>query len=196
MDDYVAPWRALVKRVRFLASLKQADLAETLGVDQTSVSRWERNLCVPDFPVQKRLRDLLRKLEPAIGRNFIEQAPGIVSIGRVESVGFISAASIAGAAQCQLTQAEIRNRLIYDVPSESARRFLETIDSIPEWRQGELAMFRAALRRPDGVWAQYTCSPIGRTGLYMCMGTVAPPPKDFTDKDFGLSLNPYDELCD
>ena len=63
----VTPWPGLVKRVRFLSSLKQDDLAQHLGVDQGTVSRWERGTYAPDIPVQKRLRDMLHRLEPAIG---------------------------------------------------------------------------------------------------------------------------------
>ncbi len=104
MDSF-APWPRLIKRIRFLSSLKQADLAEELGVDQTSVSRWERNLCIPETPVQKRLRDMLRRLEPMVNRSFIEHAPGLVGLGRMESAGNISAGSSAFGAAFQLAPA-------------------------------------------------------------------------------------------
>ena len=198
MDSFVAPWPALVKRVRFLSSLKQADLAETLDVDQTSVSRWERGLTVPDFPVQKRLREMLRKLEPAIDRRFIEHVPGIVGIGRMESIGSSVAASVSCAAMFQLTPADMRDRWFYDVlgEDETALSLLESVDSTPGWRHGEIAMWSATMLQPDGTCFRFTGSPIGDTGLYMSIAGVVPPPKDFTQKDFELTLKPYDELCD
>ena len=60
------PWPALVRRLRFISNLKQTDLADLLGVEQGTVSRWERATYVPDIPVQRRIRDMLHRLEPAI----------------------------------------------------------------------------------------------------------------------------------
>ncbi len=60
--DAVTPWPRLVKRVRFLSSLKQDELAQQLSVDQGTVSRWERGTSAPGIPVQKRLRDMLHRL--------------------------------------------------------------------------------------------------------------------------------------
>ncbi len=68
----LTPWPALVKRLRFLSSLKQDELAQQLGVDQATVSRWERGTYAPDIPVQKRLRDMLHRLEPIIGPAAVE----------------------------------------------------------------------------------------------------------------------------
>jgi len=195
LDDFVAPWPALVKRVRFLSSLKQADLAEALDVDQTSVSRWERGLTVPDFPVQKRLRDMLRELEPTISRSFIEHAPGLVALGRIETVGFCVAVSEAGAAQFQLIPAEMRDRWMYDVQLENERALYEAIDATEGWRHGEMSMLNAECS-VKGMLAQYKFSPIGGTGLFMALAAIVPPPKGFTNKDFELAFKSYDELCD
>jgi len=151
LDSFVAPWPALIKRIRFLSSLKQAELAEALGVDQCSVSRWERNLCIPDKSVQQRLRDMLRGLEPVIDRAFVEQAPAIVIVSRMESAGFVCAMSPAAAAAYQLTPKESRDHLIYEAASESARGVMEALDSNSAWRHGEISMWRAVLRRADGA---------------------------------------------
>jgi len=195
LNDAIAPWSALVKRIRFLSSLKQADLAKELGVDQCSVSRWERGTHLPDVLVQKRLRDMLRRLEPTIDTSFVEQAPAIVIVSRMEKVGFVSAMSPAAAAAYRLNPPETRDLLIYDITSDSKRAFLEAIDSTPAWRNGEIAMWNVVLRRLDGNWAQFTGSPIGSTGFFMCIGAAVPPPSQCTDKDYLLTLNPFDELC-
>ncbi|MGI9403606.1 MAG: hypothetical protein ACR2OF_03725 [Hyphomicrobium sp.] len=85
--------------------------------------------------------------------------------------------------------------MIYGLTSEGGRAALETIDATPEWRHGEISMWSAVLRRVDGTWTLFTNSPIGDTGLFMCIAAIAPLPKNFTDKDFELSFTPYDELC-
>ena len=196
MDNAITPWPAHVRRIRFLLGLKQADLAEQLGVDQCTVSRWERNLCIPETSVQRRVRDMLRRLEPAISRSFIEEAPSIVVIGRMESVGLISAASPAATAPYQLNATEMRDLSVYDITSESTRGFMEAVDSNPAWRHGEIAMWNVVLRRPDGNWARFTGAPIGNMGFFLGIGGAVPPPHGFADKDYQLTFQAFDELCD
>jgi len=192
----IPPWPALVRRIRFLSGLKQADLAEQLEVDQCTVSRWERNLCIPDTPVQKRVRDMLRRLEPGISRRFIEEAPGIVTIGRMDAIGVVAAASRAGAAAYHRTPKEMRDLTIYDITSESVRGFLDAIDSNPAWRHGEISMWQVTMQRPDGNWSRFTFTPFGNTGHCISIGVVVPPPQGFADKDYQLTFQSFDELCD
>ena len=75
--DAMTLWPALIKRLRFLASLKQCELAQQLGVDQAMVSRWERGVYVPDIPLQRVLRDRLRVLQPTISAEYIEASPAL-----------------------------------------------------------------------------------------------------------------------
>ncbi len=55
------PWEGLIKRYRRVNGLTQAALAELLGVEQATVSRWERGNHAPDLGTQRRLRDLLSR---------------------------------------------------------------------------------------------------------------------------------------
>ena len=60
MDGTSPYWPDLVRAVRARRGLSQAALAETLGVDQTSVSRWERGLDEPRMRARRKLLDLHR----------------------------------------------------------------------------------------------------------------------------------------
>lgn len=53
-------WPRLIANLRTREGLTQADLADRLGVDQTTISRWERRLDLPGIRMRLRLRDLLR----------------------------------------------------------------------------------------------------------------------------------------
>ena len=195
MNDFAAPWPVLVKRIRFLSSLKQADLAETLNVDQTSVSRWERGHTIPDFSVQKRLRDMLRNLEPVIDRRFIESAPGFMSVSRMDAVGFLNATSEASAGQFQHTPSEMRDRWFYDLAPEHERACMETIDATKGWREGEVVYLTARLCIL-GLWVEYKVAPIGQTDLCLCIGAALPPQEDLSEDEFQLTFKSYDELCE
>ena len=61
--------------------------AQQLGVDQGTVSRWERGIYAPDIPVQKRLRDMLHRLEPIIGPAAVEAMPVIAILYDSDHMG-------------------------------------------------------------------------------------------------------------
>ncbi len=58
-DRLGVDWPEEIRRLRRVKSLKQFALAETLGVDQATVSRWERGKSVPELGMQRRLRGLI-----------------------------------------------------------------------------------------------------------------------------------------
>jgi len=62
--DWQAEWAPLIRRFRQTQGLKQNAFAAMLGVNQTTVSRWEAGSSIPDLPMQRRLRDLLWKSSP------------------------------------------------------------------------------------------------------------------------------------
>ena len=90
-------WRTFVKRLRFLLGVTQAHFAENLGVDQGTVSRWERGLVTPELGIQKRLRDMMRTLQPAIDARSIERMPVLAGIMHLSDMGIISSISFVAA---------------------------------------------------------------------------------------------------
>lgn len=52
-------WGSHIRRYRRAQSLSQAELAEKLGVEQATISRWERGFHEPDLKFRRRLQDLL-----------------------------------------------------------------------------------------------------------------------------------------
>lgn len=53
-------WQRLVQRLRSRLDLSQTDFAEALGVDQSTVSRWEHGLDLPSRASRNRLKALMR----------------------------------------------------------------------------------------------------------------------------------------
>jgi transcriptional regulator with XRE-family HTH domain len=52
-------WPAQLRRFRRNNLLKQATLAEMLGIDQATISRWETGRIAPPLSAQRRIRDLI-----------------------------------------------------------------------------------------------------------------------------------------
>src|SRR3954469_15191294 len=57
-------WSEQLRRFRRHRALKQTALADMLGVDQATVSRWESGRQTPDLGMQRRLCELMRRAEP------------------------------------------------------------------------------------------------------------------------------------
>jgi DNA-binding transcriptional regulator YiaG len=61
MADHVIDVKALRERLK----LTQAKLAEAVGVDQSTVSNWEKHVTVPRGPARKLLHSLASAAEAA-----------------------------------------------------------------------------------------------------------------------------------
>lgn len=56
-------WPDLIKSLRRKRGMSQTDLSEILGVDPTTVSRWERGRDKPSLAIQRQLRSLASELQ-------------------------------------------------------------------------------------------------------------------------------------
>ena len=57
----MSTWDGVIRRYRQVNGLTQAALAEAIGVEQATISRWERGTHTPELNTQRRLRDLLTR---------------------------------------------------------------------------------------------------------------------------------------
>ena len=50
-----------LKNLRKLNKMKQSELAEKLGVNQRTISAWEKGICEPDFNTLLKLKELFNE---------------------------------------------------------------------------------------------------------------------------------------
>ena len=175
--DAVTPWPELVKRLRFLSSLKQDELAQQLGVDQGTVSRWERGTYTPDIPVQKRLRDRLHRLEPVIAPAAIEAMPVLAIMYSLHHLGLVSAASQQMAEIHGMKPEDMRYMNLEPRYSESVRSMHETLYALDGWRSCEIALVRATIFGKSGRWFRTTATLIaGADQIFFTSAPTPPPP--------------------
>jgi transcriptional regulator with XRE-family HTH domain len=96
-DTTSVDWGQQIRAFRRQRLIKQSVLAEMAGVDQATISRWERGLQLPDVQMQRRLRDLLRKATPdeAILKHLTRMSLGEVMLSNHEQTILASSAPYA-----------------------------------------------------------------------------------------------------
>jgi transcriptional regulator with XRE-family HTH domain len=193
--DAVMLWPALIKRLRFLSSLKQCELAQQLGVDQGTVSRWERGVYVPDIPLQKVLREKLRTLQATISPEYIEQLPGLTGINYL---GFdrIKAWSVVAASAYGRTPAQMRDVRPEGILGDCCLELGQTLRDSPEWMGGQACSYRMICERPGDDFVQICGTPINGTGFFLWNGVRVERPPEFTPGRGHIEFQTYDEICE
>ena len=192
--EAVTPWPEIVKRLRFLLSLKQDELAQQLNVEQGTVSRWERGVAIPEHHTQKILRDRLHKMEPVIGPAAIESMPMLAMLYYRNHIGLCCAASQAFADAYHVRADQMRYQMIRDDWSDSVRNMWDALLATDAWKSHDVAFATATLYRPDQKWSQFTLMPIGGEPLLLGTGVEVPPPDRLDLHDFELTITTKDDL--
>jgi hypothetical protein len=173
----------------------EAQFADHLGVDETTVEGWERGIIVPETRKQKILRDELHKLEPAISLKTIEAMPIISAVHSNSALELCIAASQPYAEACMMMRAsELRYTPISHLWGDSLGQAAEALANNEAWKSGECAYARSTILRPDGRWVHYAGSPIGIEDMALWIGALTEKPKHLKDNEFDLSVTSLDEL--
>ena len=192
--DAVSPWPALIKRLRFLSSLKQGELAQQLGVDQGTVSRWERGVYVPDIGLQRVLRERLRTLHPIISLQYIEQLPSLTG---VNYLGFerIKAWSQVAAGLYGLTSEQMREANPEGILTYNCLETAQALHDNPDWMNGHAISFKVIVERMPDNFVEICGTPINGTGLYLWNAIRAERPPGFISGPRNIEFQTYDEIC-
>jgi len=189
-------WPTFVKRLRFALGVTQAHFAENLGVDQGTVSRWERGVVAPDLALQRRLRDMMRTVQPVISARAIEHMPVMACTMYLSDMAMVSSISAVAAAAYNRGPAEMRECSMFNLLSESSRELVTCLNATPQWRGGEFAAYEATIQRIDGSWARGIGTPIGDSGHVFWTAAAIAPPNDLEDNIYRLTLRSFDDMCD
>ena len=190
----ILPWSPLIRRLRFLMDLDQAQLADHLGVDEPTVHAWERGIIVPERGLQKVIRDELYTMEPEISAKSIEAMPVIGAVHSNTSLALCCAASQPYADPYELRADELRYVMVHHMWNECIDQAVNALAGNEAWKCGECALARATVQRPDGRWVRYAGSPIGTTNMALWIGAFAEKPNHLKEGDFELSVTTIDEL--
>jgi transcriptional regulator with XRE-family HTH domain len=192
--ETVPPWPEIVKRLRFLSSLNQYELAQQLGVDQGTVSRWERGIAIPEGHTQKILRDRLHRLEPVIAPAAVESMPGLAMLYCRNQLGLCCAASQHFASAYEVRADQLRYQMIRGDWSDSVRNMWDAFVATDAWKAQDVAFATATVYRPDQKWSQFMLMPISGEPLLFGTGVEIPPPDRLALHEFELTITTKDNL--
>ena len=192
--DTMSPWPALIKRLRFLSSLKQCELAQQLGVEQSTVSRWERGVYVPDILLQRVLREKLRTLQPTISPEYIEQLPSLIG---VNYLGFerIKAWSKVAASLYDLIPEQMREANPQDILADDCLQMGQALRDNLAWMSGQAVSFKAVVERDRDDFVQICGTPINGTGFFLWNGVRIGRPPGFNPGRCHIEFKTYDQIC-
>jgi transcriptional regulator with XRE-family HTH domain len=168
MDDSV-PF--LVRRARLLLGMTQAEFAQLFGVDDGTVSRWERGKLHPAPKLWQRIRDIVLKQSSALDVHLVRTSPVYKCLVNVKdltklvvfSKGMIEAIKAVGAFELDDKPFDIaelsRKSSYYEV---SSGRALEIIQADTRWARGEIAYaeMHCVSSSLGGVWADAIMAPL------------------------------------
>ncbi len=189
-----SPLPFMVRRARLIRGETQRDFAIHMGVDQATVSRWERSKIEPTPANLGEIRRIIATAEPYQSRAYIEAAPTfkyvcerdnflkplVISRGLAEAAGFDP-------------DDVIRNPESYFKEGEGSHRLNKAVQSDARWERGEIAFFEATFFAPFlGEWVRGIGAPLAETNAVLIECTPDPNAKE----EFWVQLTPFEELDD
>jgi len=190
----VVPWPTLIRRLRFLTGVNQAEFADQIGVIPSTVTHWESGSMVPQRRLQKIIRDQLVTLEPAIHATAIESMPVIAMVHSNSNLPLCCVGSQVYADSFEMRADELRYFMVHSLWTANIEECAEAVMTHPVWRAGEAAYAHVTFQRQDGQWVRYAGTPIGAQDKALWFGAVIEKPASLQTGEFDLAVTSLDEL--
>ena len=182
----------MVRRARLIRGETQSDFAIHMGVDQATVSRWEREKGEPNPAHLEEIRKIIISAEPCYSRAYIEAAPTIKYMCQRDNFLQPLAISKGLAEAAGIDPVDvIRNPESYIREGEGIHRLNEVVQSDARWEGGEIAFFEATLFAPRlGEWVRAIGAPLAETNAAL----IEAAPIGNSKEEFWIKLTPFEGL--
>ncbi len=166
-----------------------------MGVEQATVSRWERSVTKPDLWARRRIRDMLHRMEPAIDPVCIEamSVPAIMHC-TLSPPGLVCAASQKMAIDYDRKPEDMRYANIASLWPDSVREMHETLEDMDAWRSGDTVLVRAKIFRINHQWADTTGMRMDGASLVLFTMSKTEPPPGLDPTPCDLTIITKDEM--
>ncbi|HWT77346.1 MAG TPA: helix-turn-helix transcriptional regulator [Candidatus Methylomirabilis sp.] len=168
MSDKSVPF--IVRRARLLLGMTVAEFAGLHGVDEATVTQWERGLAHPSAQIWARIRSVTLSASSVLEEELVRASPLYKFIADMEdltspiavSKGIIESIEAVGASKEEnfpLDFAQLdRQSPHYEI---TGTRALEIIQADPGWRSDDIVYAEAhCLALPLGIWVEAMVAPL------------------------------------
>ena len=192
-----SPIPFMVRRARLIRGETQREFAIHLGVDQGSISRWERGKSEPTSSKLDEIRKIITTAEPSYSRAYIKASPTLKHMCQRDN--FLKSVVLSrGLAELIGVDPDdiIRNPESYTSyikEGEGIHRLNEAVQSDARWKRGEIAFFEARYFAPIlGEWVRAIGAPLAEANAALLEGVIDPNAKE----EFWIKFTPFGEIDD
>ena len=183
----------MCRRARLIRGETQAAFARHMGVDQASVSRWERKKVEPEAANIAEIRRIITTAEPCQSLAYVRAAPTIKYVCAIDDFMTTIAASQGLLAALGFDREELIDEIL--VTDEYADAVMKTVIGDPRWLRGEIAFFEANFKSHpqfgENLWWRTIGAPLSEAKACLWEGVLGDKPLNFMVK-----LTPFEELDD
>ena len=180
----------MTRRARLIRGETQGEFAEHMGVDQATVSRWERSRGHPTPAKLAEIHKIVIGAEPSYNPEYILASPTIKYVCKLDDF-----AKPLMLSQGLLEELGVTLEDVLKDPhafwTDDDQRVNETVQSDPRWRKGEIAFIetthKADSTRHPGRWWRTIGAPLQEGNAMLREGVLDPRPSQFLVKLTPLS---------
>ena len=179
-----SPIPFMVRRARLIRGETQGDFAIYMGVDQATVSRWERSQSEPVPANFAEIRRIIATAEPSYSLDYVRAAPTIKYICTINDFSKTIAASKGLLEALGVDREEAIDGLI--ATADDAERVAGTVIGDPRWLAGRIAFFEANFKAHhhygENRWFRTIGAPLSEAKAMLWEGVLVDDPLDFMVK--------------
>ncbi len=179
-----SPLPFMVRRARLIRGETQRDFAIHMGVDQATVSRWERSKSEATPANFAEIRRIIATAEPSYSLDYVRAAPTIKYMCAINDFSKTVAASTGLLEALGVDREEAIDGLI--ATADEAERVAGTVIGDPRWLAGRIAFFEANFkahhRYGENRWFRTIGAPLSEAKAMLWEGVLVDDPLDFMVK--------------
>ena len=184
----------MVRRARLIRGETQQEFAKRLGVDQATVSRWERSRGVPTPSKLAEIHKIVARGEPSYNPEYILSSPTIKYVCKLDDFSKPLLLSKGLLETFGVTLDDVLDKP-HEFWAEGAQRVNETVQADPRWLRGEIAFFEAIHKanptRLPGRWWRTIGAPLPENNAMLWEGVI-----DLRPSQFWVKLTPLEAMDD
>ena len=175
----------MCRRARLIRGETQAAFARHMGVDQASVSRWERKKGEPEAANIAEVRRIITTAEPCHSLDYVRAAPTIKYVCAIDDFDKRIAASKGLLEALGVDREEALDEMVRS-DADERERVVETVIGDPRWLRGEIAFFEANFKAHhhygENLWFRTIGAPLAEARAVLWEGVLQSEPLEFSVK--------------